>query len=159
MCVCLSTIVSSELHVRSSPKFVCLLPVAVARLSSGGVVIRYVLPVLWMTSYLLTSQGCSTSPPSCVRSLELGYKLCAVIPVASQRTQGTTFRALEVASQVASPGAESAVYDCLVLWVETMRVLRVGDAGHRRGGANAACYVTNSMRMILEIWLQKLCSC
>ena len=24
----------------------------------------YVLPVLWMTSYLLKSQGCSTSPPS-----------------------------------------------------------------------------------------------
>ena len=32
---------------------------------SGGVVIRYVLPVLWMTSYLLISQACcSTSPPS-----------------------------------------------------------------------------------------------
>jgi len=29
-----------------------------------GVVIRYVFPVLWMTSYLLISQGCSTSPPS-----------------------------------------------------------------------------------------------
>ena len=46
-------------------KFLCILPVAVARSSSGGVVIiRYVLPVLWMTSYLLVSQGCSTSPPS-----------------------------------------------------------------------------------------------
>jgi len=31
--------------------------------SSGGVVIRYVLPVLWMTSYLHISQGCSTLPP------------------------------------------------------------------------------------------------
>ena len=29
----------------------CVLPMAVARSSSGGVVIRYVLPVLWMTSY------------------------------------------------------------------------------------------------------------
>jgi len=28
----------------------------VARSSYGGVVIRYVLPVLWMMSYLLTSQ-------------------------------------------------------------------------------------------------------
>jgi len=31
-----------------------MLPVAVAQ-SSAGVVIRYVLPVLWMTSYLLIS--------------------------------------------------------------------------------------------------------
>ena len=37
---------------------------AVARSSSGGVMIRYVLPVLWLTSYLLINQGCSTSPPS-----------------------------------------------------------------------------------------------
>ena len=37
---------------------------AVARSSSGGVVIRYLVPLLRMTSYLLISQGCSTSPPS-----------------------------------------------------------------------------------------------
>jgi len=49
------------------------------------------------------------------RSLGLGYKPCAVLPVAGQRTHGTTFRALKVTSQVATPGAESAVYDCLVL--------------------------------------------
>jgi len=33
---------------------------------------------------------------------------------AGQRTHGTTFRALKVTSQVAAPGAESAVYGCLV---------------------------------------------
>ena len=49
------------------------------------------------------------------RSLRLGYKMCAVIPVAGQRTHGTTFRALKVTLQVATPGAESAVYDCLVI--------------------------------------------
>jgi len=38
---------------------------------------------------------------------------CAVLPTAGQRTHGTTFRALRVTSQVATPGAESAVYDCL----------------------------------------------
>ena len=38
-----------------------------------------------------------------------GYKTCAVIPVAGQRTHGTTFQALKVTSQVATPGAESAV--------------------------------------------------
>ena len=50
----------------------------------------------------------------CTRSLGLSYKLCALIPVAGQRTHGTTFRAFKVTSQVATPGAESAVYDCLV---------------------------------------------
>jgi len=64
VCVCLSAIMSSELYVRSSPKFLCMLPMAVTRSSSGDVVIRHVIPVLWMTSYLLISQGCSTSPPS-----------------------------------------------------------------------------------------------
>jgi len=38
------------------------------------------------------------------------------LPVAGQlRTHGTTFRALKVTSQVATPGAESAVYCCFVL--------------------------------------------
>ena len=36
------------------------------------------------------------------------------MPVASQRTHGTTFRALKVTCQVATLGAESAVYDCLI---------------------------------------------
>ena len=62
--VCLSAIISPELHVRSSPNLLRMLLMAVARSSSGGVVICHVLPVLWMTSYLLISQGCLTSPPS-----------------------------------------------------------------------------------------------
>jgi len=72
---------------------------------------------LWTTSYLLISQGCRRRRPveaPCTRSLGRGYKLCAVIPDAGQRTQGTTFRALKVTFQMATPGAESAVYDCLV---------------------------------------------
>jgi len=64
VCVCLSAMISSELHVRSSPNILCSLPMAVARSSGGVVVIRHVLPVAWMTSYLLISQACSTSPPS-----------------------------------------------------------------------------------------------
>jgi len=47
-----------------STKFLCVLPVAVARSFSGGVAISYALPVLWMTSYLRISQGSSTWPPS-----------------------------------------------------------------------------------------------
>jgi len=38
VCVCLSAIISSKLHVRSSPNFSCMLPMAVARATSGGVV-------------------------------------------------------------------------------------------------------------------------
>ena len=43
--------ISRTTRVRSSPIF-CLLHTAVARSRSGGVAIRYVLPVLRMTSYL-----------------------------------------------------------------------------------------------------------
>jgi len=47
-------------------------------------------------------------------ALELGYELCAAVPVAGQQTHGTTFRALKVTTQAAAPGAESVVYDSLV---------------------------------------------
>jgi len=53
-----------------------------ARSFSGGVVIRYVLPVLKMTSYLLISQGCRTSPAQLKRSAHAALGLaikCAVI--------------------------------------------------------------------------------
>jgi len=75
---------SSELHGLSSPNFFCLLPVPVAQSSSGGVVILCIFPVLWMTSYLYISSGCSTLPQSeavkLIHSLGLGtleYKLQA----------------------------------------------------------------------------------
>ena len=54
----------------------------------------------------------------CTRSLALGYKLCAVIPVVGQRTHVTTLRALKVSSHVATQG----VYDCLVDHVNKMHV-------------------------------------
>ena len=50
LCICLCAIIFSELHVHSSPNFSCMLPMAVARSSSGGVMACYVLLVLWMTS-------------------------------------------------------------------------------------------------------------
>ena len=50
--VCLSMSISLELLDWSSWNFFCTSPVAVARSSSGGIAIRYVLPVLWMTSRL-----------------------------------------------------------------------------------------------------------
>ena len=47
----------------------------------------------------------SPAEAQCTRSLGLGCKLCAVIPVADQPTHGTTFRALEATLQVAAPAA------------------------------------------------------
>ena len=39
-----------------------------------------------------------------LKCLGLGYKMCAVIPLAGQRTHGTTFWALKLTSQVETRG-------------------------------------------------------
>ena len=71
-------------------QFLCMLPMAMARSSSGGVAISYVLPVLSMTSYLRISQltqlnvaaQLMEAEPTC--SLGLGYKRRVGIPAAGQ---------------------------------------------------------------------------
>ena len=50
--VCLSVIISLELHARIFTNLLCTLPTVTARSFSGGILIGYVFPVLWMTSYL-----------------------------------------------------------------------------------------------------------
>jgi len=52
-------------------------------------------------------------------ALCLVTNMCVVglIPVAGQRTHRTIFLVLKVTFRVATPGAESAVYDCLVKYV------------------------------------------
>ena len=60
--VCLSTSISLEPLDRSLQNFVCISPVAMARSSFGGVVIRYVLPVLWMTSRLVVWRNVEAVP-------------------------------------------------------------------------------------------------
>ena len=96
VCVCVCVFVCPRSYLRNctSDLYQIFMHVTYGR---GSVLIwrqiRYVLPVLWMTLYLLISQGWSTSPPAeaqCTRSLGLVYKLCAVIPVAGQRTHRTT---------------------------------------------------------------------
>jgi len=117
LCVCLSAIISSELHVRSSPT-----PIFMFVTCGRGAVL------LWRCSDILYTSGfmddvifshkprlLDVAAQQCTRSLGLGYKRCAIIPVAGQRTHGTIFRTLKVASQWATPGAESAFYDCLVV--------------------------------------------
>jgi len=48
MLVCMSARITGNLLGRSSPNFLCTLPVAVARSSSDVIPISYVLPVLWL---------------------------------------------------------------------------------------------------------------
>jgi len=65
--VCVCVFVCKDICGNTRPvftKFLCVLPMAVARSSYGGVVIRYVVPVLWMTSYLCISQDSSSWPPT-----------------------------------------------------------------------------------------------
>jgi len=53
LCVCMCLSVRDHIFGTTRPiftKFLCVLPMVVARSSSGGVVIHYVLPVLWMAS-------------------------------------------------------------------------------------------------------------
>jgi len=66
--LCLSVYLSVREHISETTRpifteILCMLPtcMSVARSSSGGVVIRYILLVLWMTSYLHIlghMQGC-----------------------------------------------------------------------------------------------------
>jgi len=64
--VCLSAIISLELHDRSLPNFFVHVSYGrgSVRLWRRSDTLNYVLPVLWMTSCLLISQGRSTSTPS-----------------------------------------------------------------------------------------------
>ena len=50
VCLCMSVSISLDHRDPSSRNFLCISSVAVARSVSGGIAIRYVLPVLWMTS-------------------------------------------------------------------------------------------------------------
>jgi len=54
VCLCVSPrayLLSRESHFRTSANFLCRLPIALARSCPGGVVICYVVPVLWITSF------------------------------------------------------------------------------------------------------------
>ena len=63
-------------HVQISPTSLCKLPVAVARSSSGGVAIRYVLPVLWI-SPTIKGSGCVKFVHSCsFSSVKKLQKVC-----------------------------------------------------------------------------------
>jgi len=92
-----------------------MLPTAVALFSSGGVVIctsGFMDDVIFAHKPRLLDVAAQLKRRA---HAALGLAIdCAVIAIAGRRTHGTTFRALKVTFQVATTGAESAVYDCLV---------------------------------------------
>jgi len=47
VCLTVRTLIPEPL-LRTSPNFLCMLRMAVARSSSGGIAIGYVLPVMWI---------------------------------------------------------------------------------------------------------------
>jgi len=66
VCVCVLS-VCKYISGNSSPifsNFFRMLPVAVDRSSSGDVAICYVLPVLWMTSYLRKAKAAQRGRPA-----------------------------------------------------------------------------------------------
>jgi len=99
--------------------FLSMSPMAVARSSPGGVDHPALCTSGFVDDVIFAHKPIARrrrpAEAQCTRSLGPGYKLCAVIPAAGQRTHETTFRALKVTSQVATPGAESAVYNCLAI--------------------------------------------
>jgi len=95
----LSACISQKPHNHISRNFLYMLPVTVARSPSDVNAIRYVLPVFWMTSCFHIMEGISQS-------------------------QKTTcmFRRVR---QVADPEAKSAIFDCILLWLDLIGSLVV----------------------------------
>ena len=99
VCVCVCVCVRDHIFGTTRPIFtkffVHLTYGRGSDLLGGGVVIRYVLLVLRMTSYLPISPKIDRrrrpAEAQCTRSLGLGYKLCAVIPAAGQRTDAPDY--------------------------------------------------------------------
>jgi len=85
--VCLPAGISDKLGIQISPNFLDLLPVAMARSSSDGSAIRYVVLILWMTSCFYIMKG----PES-----KTTHMFCWV-------------------RHVVAPGAKSAVSDCWLI--------------------------------------------
>jgi len=109
---------------------------AVASPSFGGVVIRHIFPVIWMTWYLYISWGCSTSPPgwgSEVHTQPWVWRVRINTRLQAADARDYFLQWGPTRPQVEAPGTESAVYDwlvdnALILW------LRVAGCTQRRQG-------------------------
>jgi len=124
--VCLVASISPELHVRSSP-ILRTLHMSVARSSSGGVAIRYVLPVLWMTSCLyIMARNRRRNSDSITSSMDLSPWTVAYTQTGPPGNS-------------TGPGVESDIYDCLVavcfvllaVGETSAHVFSANDDGHK----------------------------
>jgi len=77
--VCSSVRISQEQHGRSLSYFLCMLPLVVAQSSSGGVVLHYILPVLWMTSHFHNGRYSGMSLPLQRRCCSVVYRLVPLL--------------------------------------------------------------------------------
>jgi len=127
LCVCLSAIISSELHVRSlQKKFV-------------HVTYGRILVLFWRRSDKLCTSGFMDDVKFVHKPRLLDIATCR--PTYARYT----FRTLKVTSQVAATGAESAVHNCLVAnWQSYWESLcRNWSSIDRR-----------SLPCLVELWLQ-----
>jgi len=100
---------------------------SVARSSSGGVAIRYVLPVLWMTSCLyIMARNRRRNSDSITSSMDLSPWTVAYTQTGPP-------------GDSTGPGVESDIYDCLVavcfvllaVGETSARVFSANDDGHK----------------------------
>ena len=115
MCVCVCVCVSVRDHIfgTTCPSFTKFFVHVTCRRSGTLCTACFMNDVIFAQAKVARRRR--SAEAQCTRSLGLGYKLCAIMPVAGQRTHGTPFKALKVTSQVAATGAESADYDCLFI--------------------------------------------
>ena len=117
--VCLSVSLSVRWHNSKTTRpnftnFSCMLPVAVAGSSSNGVVIRYVLLVLWMAS-------CFTPWANEWARMKDNVMFRRVRQVAVPAGRQTT-AVFGRGRQNAAPGVKSAICNCLfVIWKRTTK--------------------------------------
>jgi len=86
-----------------SSNFYCMLTVAVAQSSSGGFVIRYVLPLLQMTSRF------HTMGPMCIRKQQQQAKFCTNLTQILINDKDQQLLIVGCALRT-----KSAIYDCLI---------------------------------------------
>jgi len=112
MFVCLFVCLSAHSHISKTSwqnltKFLCMLPVAIARSSADGVAIRYVLPVLWMTSCFHTMGSTVRRVYSKRRERNRRNYFIDFNQILLNDKDQQYISWLRI-------GAESAIYDCLV---------------------------------------------
>jgi len=105
--VCLSARITPKPLGRTSPNYVCILPIGVAQSFSERIAICCVLPVLWMSLYFqIVALRCVI----CVaKRRQNTTSITAEIPTKFQSTIKATGTYFEFYT-----GAKFAVYDCLV---------------------------------------------